>query len=129
MDIAQVVQQPNVLPGSVVVESGTGSASLSYSLSQAVGKTGHLHTFEFNEERWQNAQHVLQKQLNVENVTCYHRDVYAEGFSCTLAENTIESDYADAVFLDLPKPFDAIVHAKKILKRNGKVCTFSPCIE
>jgi len=49
----------NLKNDSIVGESGTGSGSLSYSLSKVLPR-GHLHTFEFNEERYQNAKNVLQ---------------------------------------------------------------------
>jgi len=60
----------------------------------------------------------------MKNVSVYHRDVLNNGFESDLKKNE-----ADAVFLDLPRPYDAIGHAKDILKNGGRVCCFSPCIE
>ena len=44
-------------------------------------------------------------------VTCTHRDVCATGFGL--------EDIADAIFLDLPSPWDALPYAKQALKKSG----------
>lgn len=50
-----------------------------------------------------------------------HRDVIEEGFDVP--------HEVDAIFLDLPKPWEVVPHVRRRLKRAGKLCTFSPCIE
>ncbi|KAF9506271.1 hypothetical protein BS47DRAFT_1378142 [Hydnum rufescens UP504] len=56
-------------------------------------------------------------------VTLSHRNVCKDGFGL--------KDAVDAVFLDLPAPWDAVGHAKVALKKDqiGRICCFSPCIE
>ena len=51
------------------------------------------------------------------------RDIQGEGFPKDL------SGKADAVFLDLPQPWLAIPSAGEMLKQDGVLCSFSPCIE
>ena len=43
------------MPNFPVIESGTGSGSLSHSFIRTVAPNGHLHTFDFHKERVQLA--------------------------------------------------------------------------
>ena len=46
-----ILMQLKLTNGMRVVESGTGSGSLSVSLIKSIFPAGHLFTFEFNEQR------------------------------------------------------------------------------
>lgn len=60
-DISMILLQLEVKPGSIVVESGTGSGSLSHAFLRAVKPSGHLHTFDFHEQRCAIAREEFQK--------------------------------------------------------------------
>lgn len=51
MDIGSVINHLDVKPGDKIVETGTGSGSLSFSLSKQVGSSGKVFSFEFNTQR------------------------------------------------------------------------------
>ena len=74
-----IITKLNILPVCKVVESGTGSGSLSQAIASVIQNSGHLFTFEFSEDRVKNAQTIFPL-LKINNITVTHRDVYAEGF-------------------------------------------------
>ena len=123
VDIAQVVAHLSLRPGSVVVESGTGSGSLTASLARAVAPSGHVYTFEFNADRALKAKNEFAALGLSPIVTVTHADACTDGFGVA------GEGVADGVFLDLPQPWLALPYAKRTLRQCGVICSFSPCIE
>ena len=113
-DCSMIVFQLEIKPGSVVIESGTGSGSLSHYFLMALKPYGHLHTFDFHEDRANKAREEFAAHGLGDFVTVRHRDVCENGFTDELNE------MVDAVFLDLPAPHLAIPHAVKTFKKTGE---------
>ncbi|PVU98353.1 hypothetical protein BB559_001631 [Furculomyces boomerangus] len=122
-DISIISLKLDLKPGKIVIESGTGSGSFTHSIARSIAPSGHLHTFEYHEERAKIIKAELENHNLASIVTSNHRDVCKNGFSL--------EDVADAVFLDLPAPWEAVPAAVKSLRKDkvGRICTFSPCIE
>ncbi|KDR82962.1 hypothetical protein GALMADRAFT_220963 [Galerina marginata CBS 339.88] len=122
-DIAFITSHLNIRRGSRVIEAGTGSASFSHSVARTIGSAGHLYSYEFHEARFLKAKEEFTRHGMDDTVTIQHRNVCKDGFTVI--------DEADAVFLDLPAPWDAVEHAKKALRKDRitRICCFSPCIE
>lgn len=127
-DISMICLQLELLPGSIVVEAGTGSGSLSHALARSVGPSGTLHTFEFNAQRAQLAKAEFEANGISGRVVSRHGDVCAEGFSYADAAG-IALESVDGFIFDLPQPWDAVRRAAPYIKPGGRMCTFSPCIE
>ncbi|XP_072486227.1 tRNA (adenine(58)-N(1))-methyltransferase catalytic subunit TRMT61A isoform X2 [Notamacropus eugenii] len=112
-DISIITMMLELKPGSIVCESGTGSGSLSHAIIRTVAPTGHLHTVEFHQQRAQKAEEEFREHRVDQWVTVRNQDVCKNGFGV--------SHVADAVFLDIPSPWEAIGHAKDALKVEGLV--------
>ena len=122
-DISLVVAYLELVPGCVVLESGTGSGSLTTSLARAVAPHGRVYTFDFHDQRADSAREDFEKNGLSSLITVAVRDIQGEGFPDEY------SGAADAVFLDLPQPWLAIPSAGTMLRQDGVLCSFSPCIE
>ncbi|XP_076604639.1 tRNA (adenine(58)-N(1))-methyltransferase catalytic subunit TRMT61A [Chaetodon auriga] len=121
-DIATITMLLELKPGSIVCESGTGSGSLSHAILRTIAPTGHLHTVEFHQQRAEKAEEEFKEHRVDHLVTVRNQDVCKDGFGVT--------GVADAVFLDIPSPWEAVGHAEAAMKKQGgRLCSFSPCIE
>jgi len=108
-DIGFILTSMSVGPGQTILEAGTGSGSMTVALAYAVGPHGHVVTYERRPEFQTLARKNLERLGLAERVEFKLGDI-AEGFT--------ETD-VDAIFLDLPNPWDYIRQARLALKPGG----------
>jgi len=130
-DISLIMLLLNISQSSIIYESGTGSGCLSVNMSSLLSKgKGHLYTFEFNKERAEKLKDLFKFLKLDKKITITHRDVIQDGFE--LEQDSLENPShkkCGSMFIDLPSPWLAINHAKKVLKSGAYFVSFSPCIE
>ena len=130
-DISLIMLLLNISQSSIIYESGTGSGCLSVNMSSLLSKgKGHLYTFEFNKERAEKLKDLFKFLKLDKKITITHRDVIQDGFE--LEQDSLENPShkkCSSMFIDLPSPWLAINHAKKVLKSGAYFVSFSPCIE
>ncbi len=108
-DIGYILMVMGVGPGVHVLEAGTGSGALTTAFAFFVGDTGKVTSYERREEMQNLARKNLKRLALLERVNLRLGDV-GDGF---------EERDVDAVFLDLPNPYDYIPQARESLKLGG----------
>lgn len=128
-DYSYILQRLRVRPGDHIVEAGAGSGSFTHAAVRAVyngypgaedengtngitskkkrrRRHGGVYSFEYHEPRAKQLQTEIKEHGLDTLVTVTHRDVYGDGFCL---DNSNDPD-ADAIFLDLPAPWQALKH-------------------
>lgn len=156
-DYSYVLQRIRAFPGKTLIEAGSGSGSFTHAAARAVydgfptepeDKRGRVYSFEFHAARYEHMRREISEHGIDKIVQITHRDVYNGGFN---VEG--KSPKANAIFLDLPAPWEALHHLSRQrpaqtgseASTNGTsaddwvspldpdqsvhICTFSPCIE
>lgn len=105
----------DIFPGAKVIECGTGSGSLTTILAHFVGENGKVYSYERRKEFASLAEENLKRWGIAERVEIKVKDI-EEGF---------DEEGVDAVFLDLPTPWEYIGHVKRALlpgRHFGAIC-------
>jgi tRNA (adenine57-N1/adenine58-N1)-methyltransferase catalytic subunit len=108
-DVGFVLVTLGIGPGKKVLEAGTGSGSLTTALAFSVGLTGHVYSYDSRPEMQHLALKNLERVGLAEQVTFKTRDII-DGF---------DEINIDALFLDVPNPYDYITQARRALKLGG----------
>lgn len=115
-DIGFILLTLGVGPGTKVLEAGTGSGGLTTALTYSVGNEGHVFSYDKREEQQKTAIRNIEKFGLAKRVTFKIRDI-ADGF---------DEVGVDALFLDVPNPYDYLVQVKTALKPGGFFGTILP---
>ena len=115
-DSAVILQYCCIIPGKHVLESGIGSGALSLSILRAIGIEGKLTTVEVNVDYIEKARQNVQTAIDTDNWDIVNGSI----------ETFRTDEKYDSVILDVPEPWSAIPNVSSLLKKGGKICTYSP---
>ena len=115
-DIGYIVLRLGVGPGRRVLECGGGSGGLTTVLAYLIGDTGCVYSYERNPE----AQQLARKNLRL-----FGLEQRVE-FKLGDANEGFEERNLDAIFLDLPNPYDYLEQVRTSLKGGGQFATLLP---
>ncbi|RMY57933.1 hypothetical protein D0863_12444 [Hortaea werneckii] len=146
-DYSYILSRLRARPGSSIIEAGAGSGSFTHAAARAVfsgyadspqpstsksRREGTVYSYEFHAPRVETLREEISDHGLEGVVHLTHKDVCNEGF--TLSDST--SPKAEAIFLDLPAPWQALRHLSRSMPNSPlhpeapvHICTFSPCIE
>eukprot|EP00536_Pseudo-nitzschia_multiseries_P010445 jgi/Psemu1/297576/fgenesh1_pm.319_\ len=128
LDASMIVFYLNIRPNMVVCESGTGSGALSHCIMRSIAPRGMLHTFEFNQQRAEEARQEFASNGVGHISEVHHKDVCGKHGHGTGGFDQPQAT-VDAIVLDLPEPWLAVPHAAYCIKKNARLVSYSPCIE
>jgi tRNA (adenine57-N1/adenine58-N1)-methyltransferase len=117
-DIGFILVTMGIGPGQHVLEAGTGSGALTTAFAHAVGQEGRVTSYEVRQGLQQLAKKNIDRLNLGQQVVFKMRDI-AEGF---------EERGVDAVFLDLPNPYDYLPQVYKALKSGGYFGSILPTV-
>ena len=115
-DVGFILQSMSIGPGQHVLEAGTGSGSFTSALAFAVGATGKVTTYEAREEMQKKAKENINFLGLADRVEFKLRNIN-DGF---------DERNVDALFLDLPNPYDYVPQVREALKPGGFFGTLLP---
>ncbi len=117
-DSGFILLKSGIKPGDKVVEIGTGSGALTLVLATFLGPEGKVYSYDIRESSIKMAKRNLDK-LQLSNVELKLKD----------AKEGIDENDLDAIFMDIPDPWELLSLAYQKLKPNGTFVAFVPSCE
>ncbi len=119
-DLGYLLLETAIGPGSSVIEIGTGSGALTLVLARFVAPDGVVYSYERRQDFIENAKENVRRAGFINNVRFFCQDVAIDG--------VLQKD-VDAVFVDVPEPWDVIEKARFGLKSGRHIVSWSPNVE
>ncbi|NMC67016.1 MAG: methyltransferase domain-containing protein [Spirochaetales bacterium] len=127
----RIIYELGILPGKKVAEIGTGSGAFTMILAETVGKEGKVVSIDISELSHKTAKANISRLgskgllENIEFILCETVD----DLHNLENQNIPFTNYFDAVFVDIPTPWEVVPLVNKILKKGYRSGFLSPTVE
>jgi tRNA (adenine57-N1/adenine58-N1)-methyltransferase len=115
-DVGFIMVMMGIGPGMYVLEAGTGSGAMTSAFAYLVGPQGHVTSYEVRQEMQDMARKNLELLGMDDRVTLKLGDI----------GSGIDEIGVDALFLDLPNPWDYMLQVRSALKPGGTFACILP---
>ncbi len=115
-DIGFILLKMGIGPGTSIIEAGTGSGAFTIALAYHIGQDGKIVSYECRPQMQANAKKNLERFGLLTRVELKLRDI-SEGF---------DEQGVDAIFLDVPNPYDFMIQVRSALKTGGHFGSILP---
>lgn len=108
-EIGYIILRMNIVPGSRIIEAGTGSGALTLALARLVRPDGKIFTYEERDDMLVQARKNFERVGVTDIIEVKQRDIRS-GF---------DERGVDALFLDVREPWQFLLQAHAALKGGG----------
>ncbi|MEN3186877.1 MAG: tRNA (adenine-N1)-methyltransferase [Atribacterota bacterium] len=115
-DLGYILLYLDVKEGDRVIDVGLGSGAMCGALARIVGASGKVYAYEKRDEFIQVAVENLSNWNVLDRVEIKSRDI----------EQGFEEREVDALFLDVPQPWDYLRQCWEVLRGGGRIGIVSP---
>jgi tRNA (adenine57-N1/adenine58-N1)-methyltransferase len=115
-DAAQLLLRCGIVPGTRVLEVGTGSGSLTIALALSVGPAGRVYTYDVREDLQRRGRSNVEAAGLADRVE----------FALRSPGEPFGQEQVDVAVLDVPTPWLEIEAVAKALKLGGRLASLNP---
>jgi tRNA (adenine57-N1/adenine58-N1)-methyltransferase len=117
-DAAYIILSLDLEEGRTVVEAGTGSGFMTIILAKVVGKEGKVITYDIRNDMQEIAKRNVS-EMGLESRVVFKLKDIRQG---------PDEAYVDAVFLDIPDPWNALEAVYPSIRPSGSLVIFVPTV-
>ncbi len=126
-DIGFIIVNSGIVPGSRVLEAGTGSGAMTMMLAIIAG--GRLAGKVVSYEVVDRHHEAAKKNIDRAGLSAVADLRLGSILEPAVQQQLLAEERFDACFFDMPSPWDVVGFAGAVLKPCGVFCSFSPVIE
>lgn len=119
-DLGMILTELGIASGKKIIEIGTGSGALTFTLANIVGARGKIDSIDISEEKQKQGKKNFALYGEFNNTTWHIID---------LAQEKLAISPADAIFIDIPEPWALIKEIRSLLKDGHGIGLLCPTFE